>query len=393
MKHNAKAVLLTSILSLATLASCGGAESKEIHVQLVPSNDSTVLLNMATKLTPFLNDYVKDTGYTFKIDVGTSYAATTSALAAGQIDGGFLTASGYAQSTIETPNAVKVILSASRAGYKVQADDFPGFDAASKEKQRQAMNGEITVDGAPVTKDNADKAYVYRGEQSKTEVSFYSAIMISLRDGARKELGLPALDKDGDGVTTIKEIKDSNGIVGVMGATSSAGYIYPTYTIYQKGYTKGFYAKADYEALSDGDKAKAMISAEQASYSEGVSALMEGRIDAMCGYFDIRYGGAYVQASSKYFNDNSLFTKGYCVEVMDPIMNDTVSVRADLSQGKIDAIKKAFKAAAKDGDKDTKDTPAYYLYQIYSHTGYVDAKDSDYESAREMYKWTLANAK
>ncbi|MBQ2069754.1 MAG: PhnD/SsuA/transferrin family substrate-binding protein, partial [Bacilli bacterium] len=157
MKHNAKAVLLTSILSLATLASCGGAESKEIHVQLVPSNDSTVLLNMATKLTPFLNDYVKDTGYTFKIDVGTSYAATTSALAAGQIDGGFLTASGYAQSTIETPNAVKVILSASRAGYKVQADDFPGFDAASKEKQRQAMNGEITVDGAPVTKDNADK--------------------------------------------------------------------------------------------------------------------------------------------------------------------------------------------------------------------------------------------
>ncbi|MCR5079232.1 MAG: PhnD/SsuA/transferrin family substrate-binding protein [Bacilli bacterium] len=394
MKHTSKSVLLLGLMSLSALASCGGsAESKEIHVQLVPSNDSTVLLNMATKLTPYLNEYVKDTGYTFKIDVGTSYAATTSALAAGQIDGGFLTASGYAQCTIDTPNKVKVVLSASRAGYKVQADDFPGFTAEAKELQRAAMNGEVTKDGKAVTKDNASNAYVYRGEQSATEVSFYSAIMITLRDSARAELKLPALDSDGDGKTTIKEIKDNNGIVGVMGATSSAGYIYPTYTIHQKGYTKGFYAKNDYDALSAADKEKAMISAEQASYSEGVAALMEGRIDAMCGYMDIRYGGAFVQDSSKYYKDETLFTKGYCVEVMDPIMNDTVSVRADLSQDKIDAIKKAFKAAAKDGAKDKENTAAYYLYQIYSHTGYVDAQDSDYESARSMYKWTLQNTK
>ena len=380
MNTISKKSLLLGLLSVASLASCGGGEeSKEIHVQLVPSNDSTVLLNMATKLTPFLNDYVKDTGFTFKIDVGTTYAATTSALAAGQIDGGFLTASGYAQTTIDTPNKVKVILSASRAGYKVQADDFPGFDEESKAKQRDAMNGA--------------NGYVYRGEQSKTEVSYYSAIMITLRDSARAELDLPAFDADGDGKTTIKEIKDANGIVGVMGATSSAGYIYPSYTIYQKGYTKGFFAKSDYEALSADDKAKAMIGAEQPSYSEGVAALMEGRIDAMCGYMDIRYGGAYVQESSPYHNDESLFTKGYTVEVMDPIMNDTVSVRADLSQAKIDAIKKAFKAAAKDGSSTQENTPAYYLYQIYSHTGYVDAKDSDYEAAREMYKWTLANSK
>lgn len=393
MKHNSRAALLVGLLSLASLVSCGQEESKEIHVQLVPSNDSNVLLNMASKLTPFLNSYVADTGYTFKIDVGTSYAATTNALAAGQIDGGFLTASGYAQASLESPGAVKVILSASRAGYKVQADDFPGFDDAAKTKQRQAMNGEITTSGELVTDSNKANAYVYRGEQSATEVSFYSSIMITLRDSAREALGLPALDRDGDGVTTIKEIKDSNGIVGIMGATSSAGTIYPTYTIYQKGYTKGFFAKADYEALPATDKEKAMIGAEQPSYSEGVAALMEGRIDAMCGYMDIRYGGAFVQTSSPYYQNEDLFTKGYTVEVMDPIMNDTVSVRANLSQEKIDAIKTAFKRAAKDGSNTKEGDPAYYLYQIYSHTGYVDAQDSDYESARQMYRWTLEKSK
>jgi hypothetical protein len=28
-------------------------------------------------------------------------------------------------------------------------------------------------------------------------------------------------------------------------------------------------------------------------------------------------------------------------------------------------------------------TPAACIYQIYSHTGYVDAKDSDFDSARD----------
>jgi hypothetical protein len=89
---------------------------------------------------------------TFTVDVGATYAATTTALASGQIDGGFLTASGYAQESIENPGKVDVLLSASRAGYKVQADDFPGFDDAAKAKQLAAMNGEIGADGNAVTR-------------------------------------------------------------------------------------------------------------------------------------------------------------------------------------------------------------------------------------------------
>jgi phosphonate transport system substrate-binding protein len=103
---------------------------------------------------------------------------------------------------------------------------------------------------------------------------------------------------------------------------------------------------------------------------------------------DIRYGSAFIQADSKYKGDTKLFTNTYTVAITDPIMNDTISVYGKLAQDKKDAIKAAFKAAVKDGTKDDVTTPAGLIYQIYSHTGYVDAKDSDYDSARDMYTWT-----
>ena len=74
-------------------------------------------------------------------------------------------------------------------------------------------------------------------------------------------------------------------------------------------------------------------------------------------------------------------------------MNDTICARGDLSDDKSNAIKNAFKKAVKDGDKDTENTGAWLLYQIYSHTGYVDGNDENYDAQREMYKWTLAHSK
>jgi phosphonate transport system substrate-binding protein len=94
---------------------------------------------------------------------------------------------------------------------------------------------------------------------------------------------------------------------------------------------------------------------------------------------------------AKYNNDASVFTNTYTVAITDPIMNDTISVNSKISDARKAAIKKAFKAAVKDGSKDTEGTGAYLLYQIYSHTGYVDAKDSDYDAARDMYNWTKNN--
>ena len=88
-------LIMGGLLSAATLVGCNKSSKESIHLQLVPSNDATTLLTRAQALEPILEKYVPD--YTWTIDVGASYAATTNAVAAGQLDGGFLTASGYAQ--------------------------------------------------------------------------------------------------------------------------------------------------------------------------------------------------------------------------------------------------------------------------------------------------------
>lgn len=177
-----------------------------------------------------------------------------------------------------------------------------------------------------------------------------------------------------------------------MGATSGSGYIYPSKYIYDAGYTNGFVSKADYAKLSDDLKKTSIISADEKSYPSAVDSLMTGALDAVCGFMDIRYGSAFVQADSKYKGSEKLFTDTYTVAITDPIMNDTVSVYSGLSDDKKTAISTALKAAVKDGKKDDLTTPAGLIYQIYSHTGYVDAKDSDFDSARDMYRWTLAHS-
>lgn len=80
----------------------------------------------------------------------------------------------------------------------------------------------------------ASNAYVYRGQQSKTEVMFYSAVIYTLRDQAREYIG-----KEKFGITKgdteeqmLKKLHDKNAVWGVMSSTSSAGYVYPTYYLY-----------------------------------------------------------------------------------------------------------------------------------------------------------------
>ncbi len=233
-------------------------------------------------------------------------------------------------------------------------------------------------------------AYVYRGEQSKTKVMFYSAVIYTLRDEARAYIGKGKFGiKPGDSEDTmLKKLHDANAIWGHMSTTSSAGFVYPTYYLYQHGYTLGFKTRSEYNALSEEDKAKAMIGVEQGTYPDGVDGLMTGTFDVTCGFMDTRYGSAFVQDGGKYHNNEKLFTNTYTIAVTDPIMNDTISIRASLSEAKREAIKTAFKAAVEDGDIKTEGTGAYLLYQIYSHTGYVDAKDSDYDSAKNMYVWS-----
>ncbi len=235
-------------------------------------------------------------------------------------------------------------------------------------------------------------AYEYLGQQSETKVNFYSAVMYTLRDEAREYIG-----KNKFGITkgmtedqVLAKLHDGEAVWGHMSATSSAGTVYPTYYLYQHGYTLGFKTRDEYNKLSAEDKKKAVIGVNQAQYPDGVDMLMTGQIDVSCGFMDTRYGSAYVQKDGKYYQNKNLFYNTYTVGITDPIMNDTISVRSSLSDAKRDAIWTAFTGAAVSGDINTEDTGAWLLYQIYSHTGYKKTSDEAYKTAKDMYAWQQA---
>ena len=235
-------------------------------------------------------------------------------------------------------------------------------------------------------------AYVYLGQQSNTKVNFYSAVMYTLRDQAREYIG-----KNKFGITkgmsedeVLAKLHDGEAVWGHMSSTSSAGTVYPTYYLYQHGYTLGFKTREEYNKLSNEDKKKAVIGVNQGQYPDGVDQLMTGTIDVSFGFMDTRYGSAYVQKDGKYYQNDNLFYNTYTIGITDPIMNDTISVRSTLSDGKRDAIWTAFTGAAASGDINTEDTGAWLLYQIYSHTGYVKTSDAAYKVAKDMYAWQQA---
>jgi ABC-type phosphate/phosphonate transport system substrate-binding protein len=198
----------------AGLASCGGnsGEKETINIQFVPSNDPATLGALAARLEPVLEKI--EPNYTFKITTGTSYAACTEAMLSDQIDIGFLTASGYAQVTLQNPGKVSVLLTSVRKGYKVQVDDYPG----DVTKQMAAMNGEIS-------------GYTYLGDQSNTNVNWYTS-QLCVGNQYYK-------DANGDGKI---DIHDMAGLtIGRMGATSGAGYLRPLKYLNDNGMEIAFF--------------------------------------------------------------------------------------------------------------------------------------------------------
>lgn len=404
MKKTSKLLILGALLgTTASLVSCSGNKGpRELQIVLVPSNDPSTLLQRANALTPFLNEYVKDTGYTFKITVSDSYDGAMTALTSATADAGFLPGGNYAQVSVTNPGKVDVIAAAVRAGYKVQADDYAGnggaemFDETHKELQRKAMNGEITKSGKPAAQATSDDpVYSYHGEQSTTAVNFYSGVMFCRRDSYSSSKNLKTFGIK-DGMTTkevLQKLHDGEATFGIMGNGSSSGLIYPSKLVYDMGYTNMFVSKSKYESMSAEEKEKSLIGINQSSYPNGLSYLMNsGVIDVSVGFMDTRYGSGYVQKDGPFYQDNGIFDNTYTVAITDPIMNDTISCNSGLEQEARDAVLKAFTTAAKTGSISTEGDPAYYLYQIYSHTGYKATTDDNYDAARDMYKWTKSHS-
>ena len=358
---------VATVATLATagvvLASCGGTseENNVINIQFVPSRDGGDLATLASQLEPVLKKY--EPNYTFKINTGTSYAATTEALLSDQVDVGFLTASGYAEATLKHPGKIEVALTAVRKGYQVQTDYSTVAD------QMKAMNGEMTLADGSI--------YEYLGQQSTEDVDYYTSMLV-VREEKYK-------DWNGDGVI---DIHDMAGLtIGRQGQTSGAGYLRPLKYLNDNG--------MEMVDELDSSKNNQIKGIYVKGYDVALSQMLSGNIDGFWEFTDVRYANAYNKEGNEYYHNSEIFKNSKVIAITDKIYNDTISFRSNLSDAKKAAVKNAFLKAVNDGadlDKnssDYKSSGAYLLYAVYSHTGYTIAKDSDFEGERQFYQYLV----
>ena len=356
---NRKALLICAFALSASLVGCKtNTDSNVISVVFVPSRDASDLTASAAKLEPILNRVAKSKGYNYTFDISTStdYSAATTALVGDTADIAFLTGTSYAAATVDYPGKVDLLLTA-----------------------RRDVNG---------------KPYVYRGEQDSTNpADSYNSILL-----ANKSKGVQYVD-DLLGKT-----------VGIQGPQSGAGYNYPklflgsmkdeaTRKIWfrpDSPYLNNDYIKEHGITIVSGkaDPEKGEIQGQQISgYDSALTELMNtsSQFAAVWGFNDIRYANGYNKSGSKWYQDASIFTDTVTVAMTIGIYNDTISARHSLEDDKKKATIEAFKGAVADGTKDQKGSGAQIIYDIYSHTGYVDGVDANYEAEREIYKANKAN--
>ena len=362
MKQN----LISKVATVATLAvagsvaltSCGGKDDNVINIQFVPSRDGGDLATLAGRLEPVLEKYAPE--FKFKISTGTSYAATTEAMLSDQCDVGFLTASGYAEATLKNPGKIEVALTSVRKGYQVQVD------YTTEAEQRAAMNGEIA-------------GYEYLGQQSTEDVNYYTSMLVVSNQYY--------VDNNGDGKIDVKDLAGLT--IGRQGPTSGAGYLRPLKYLNDNG--------MEMVDTLDSTKTNQIKGLQMSGYDAALSAMNQGSIAGFWMFTDVRYANAYNKESSEWYQNKQIFTNSKVVAITDGIYNDTISFRSNLSDKKKEAVKNAFLQAVKDGvdldanSEEYKASGAYILYNVYSHTGYTLASDSEFNGEREFYQYCVDN--
>lgn len=155
----------------------------------------------------------------------------------------------------------------------------------------------------------------------------------------------------------IKDIKDLKGKkIATQDVSSTSGYIYPAAELKEKGV--------------DIEKDATLTTVK--GHDQGVMAVLNGDVDAAFVFEDARN---IVKSDVPDIMDKVVpiyFTKG--------IPNDTISVRSDMSDKFRDKLADAFIKIAK--------TKAGHkiVSEVYSHEGYVKAKDANFDTVRKYSK-------
>lgn len=160
--------------------------------------------------------------------------------------------------------------------------------------------------------------------------------------------------KKGSNIKSYKDLKGKK--IAVQDVTSSAGYIWPVAELKNKGI--------------DIPKDDTLVTVK--GHDQGVMSVLNGDTDAAFVFEDAR---TLVQKDVP-----DIMNKVEPIYFTKPIPNDTISVRSDMSAAFRKKLAKAFKTIAK-----SKKGHAI-ISSVYSHEGYVDTKDSNFNIVRKYDK-------
>ena len=324
-------------------AETGSKEIAKLVLEFVPSKDADVIITGTANLNELLIEALADEGYTIDevdITVGTSYDATGEALAAGTIDLGWLPGGTYALYSDETD----VILTATRSGLSNDSTDpttWNGDDNATKK------------DGPQVT--------YYRSLIYATPSEYGKVLAEKVNAG--EELTWEDLDKAN---------------WAVLKTSSSAGYIYPTMWL-MENYDKKITDLTNVVTLDGYGSSFAQAASESVDI---IVCYADGRNDYEASWM-IPTDSKDETGKAGLGRSDSIWNELNVIGVTEGIYNDTVAI----TMANPDIYNKEFIAAIQNALINIINTDeGKKIFDVYSHTGYAKAVDSDYDGARAALK-------
>ena len=352
--------LLVAMMMIFALAGCsngGGSNGGEtsgddkhietLKIEFVPSKDADVIITGTKGLDKLIIDTMATKGYTIdavEVTVGTNYDATGEALSAGSIDLGWLPGGTYALFSDE----VDVILTATRNGLSNDSTNPADWNGVANATQK---NG--------------------------PQVTFYRALIYA----TPSEYGKVLAEKVNNGETLTWEDLDK-ATWEVQKTSSSAGYIYPTMWLMEN---------YDGKKLSDLSNVKPLDSGYGTAFADAAAE----QCDIIVCYADGRndYEAAWTLPVDQkdptdkqgMGRENPIWDELNVIGVTEGIYNDTVAIQE--RDPKI--YNPEFIAAMQDALIEIIATPeGAKIFDVYSHTGYAKAVDSDYDGARKALELT-----
>lgn len=163
------------------------------------------------------------------------------------------------------------------------------------------------------------------------------------------------LIKKNSGIKSLKDLKGKK--IALQDVTSTAGYTFPLATLKKE---TGINATKDMKIVN------------VKGHDQAVISLLNGDVDAAAVFQDART--IVKKDQPNVFKDTKI------LKLTESIPNDTISVRPDMDKKFQEKLKKAFKdiAKSKKGHK--------IISEVYSHEGYTDTKDSNFDIVRKYEK-------